>query len=169
MSVADLTGVDAMRSISASSEGSRSTSASPPNATMPGDVLVRLGGERLAHVRERVLAALRPDRVGQVDDEHDREPVDREHELEPGEREHERGQQPDPDRERRAPPARAEAPARREVEHDDERDERREQESSASGASNVMPISAPAGRRRVRPAAAARRCARRSRASVSRS
>ena len=34
-SVALLTGVDAIRSISASSDGSRSTSASPPNATMP--------------------------------------------------------------------------------------------------------------------------------------
>ncbi len=35
MSVADFTGVDAIRSISPSSEGSRSTSASPPNATIP--------------------------------------------------------------------------------------------------------------------------------------
>ena len=35
MSVASLTGVDAIRSISARSDGSRSTSASPPKATIP--------------------------------------------------------------------------------------------------------------------------------------
>ena len=35
MSVASRTGVEAIRSISARSDGSRSTSASPPNATIP--------------------------------------------------------------------------------------------------------------------------------------
>ena len=73
------------------------------------DVLVLLREQAVAHERERLLAARRPHRVGQVDDEDDREPVDREHELEPGQRADEQRQQQHPDRERRAAPSRARA------------------------------------------------------------
>ncbi len=74
-------------------------------------VLVALRLERLAHVGERVLAALRPDGVGQVDDEHDGEAVDRQDELEPGEGRHERPQQADPDAQRHPTPSLAQAAA----------------------------------------------------------
>ena len=77
----------------------------------PRNVLVLLGLERLADVGERLLAALGADGVREVHDEHDREPVDRQHELEAGKGEHERGQQPDPQRERHAPPVRRQAAA----------------------------------------------------------
>ena len=57
MSVASRSGVDAMRSISASSEGSRSTSASPPNATMPATSSSRFAS-RLS--RRKASASWRP-------------------------------------------------------------------------------------------------------------
>ena len=169
MSVADFTGVDAIRSISRELRGQPLHQRVAAERHDPGDVLVRLGGERLAHVRERLLAALRAHGVGQVDDEHDREPVDREHELEPGEREHEGGQQPDPDRERRAPRG-----PRRGVGVSPRGAGRRARRAAGAGGApaarrSVMPISAPrpvVGALR-RPSRAA--MPRRSRASVSRS
>ena len=57
MSVADLTGADAMRSMSSSSDGSRSTRASLPNATMPA---TSPGGFSLSVSRRNASAAERP-------------------------------------------------------------------------------------------------------------
>ena len=118
MSVADLTGVEASRSISVSSAGSRSTSASLPNATIPATSPSGRSVERLAQEGERVLAARVADRIGEVDDEDGREPVDRQDQLEAGEREDERRQQERPDDERRPPSPRAHPPPRPDVEPD---------------------------------------------------
>ena len=90
MSVADLTGVEASRSISVSSAGSRSTSAPLPNATMPATSPSGVPSRRLAQERERVLAPGVADRIGQVDDEDRRQPVDRQDQLEAGQGEDER-------------------------------------------------------------------------------
>jgi hypothetical protein len=59
-SVAAFTGVLAMRSISRSSSGRRSTSASLPNATMPAWSSSGMTFERLAQERQRVLAPASP-------------------------------------------------------------------------------------------------------------
>ena len=73
-----------MRSISARSDGQPLDERVGAERDDPRHVLVLLLGQRLAEVGERLLAAGRADRVRQVDDEHDRQPVDRQHELEPG-------------------------------------------------------------------------------------
>ena len=165
----DVTGVEAIRSISASSAGSRSTSASPPNATIPATSSSCFAARRLAHVRERLLAPGRAHGVGQVDDEDDGQPVDRQDELEPGEREHERRRAAATrTSERRPPPPDAEPPPRRRGAA-----RRRPRAGPAgaaarAGASKRDAHQAPLPAGRVPRRAAARR-ARRRRASVSRS
>ena len=95
------TGVEASRSISSRSDGQPLDERVLAERDDPGHVAIRHLLEGLAQERERVLAAGVPDRVGEVDDEHRREPVDRQDELEPGDREDERRQQQRPDDERR--------------------------------------------------------------------
>ena len=131
-------------------DGSRSTSASLPNATIPATSPSGVHGERLAQEGEGVLATGVADRVGQVDDEDRRQAVDRQDELEARPA---RGRAPTGGasgrRARRAagPPPPAAAPpggAR------SSRARAGMSSSSASGASKAMPI------RRSRPARHAR-------------
>ena len=162
MSVAPRTGVEAIRSISARSDGQPLDERVAAERHDARDVLVRAWPRRLS--RRKASASSRPavpDRVGQVDDVHDGQPVDREHELEPGERDHEQRQQDRPGR--RAPTRRRPLPSRR-------RDVRWSatttamsggRSSSASGASKLMPIRRPGPR-----GVAAARAAQRSRAAA---
>ena len=132
----------------------------------PRHVLVLLLRQRLPEVGEGLLAAGRADRVRQVDDEHDGQPVDRQHELEPRERADQRRKQQHPDRERRASSALAQPAPRRQVERDHHRQERRQQQEGAGGVErDAHQALRPDGRDRPRRAATARR----RRASVSRS
>ena len=93
-----------------------------------GDVAVGDHLEGLAQERQRVLAAVVADRIGQVDDEDRRQPVDRQDEPEAGQGEDEGGQQDGPDDERDAPPADAHPPARAQVQPDRQGQGRDEQE-----------------------------------------
>ena len=128
MSVAERTGVEASRSISVSSAGSRSTSAPLPNATIPATSPSGRSVERLAQEGERVLAARVADRIGEVDDEDRRQPVDRQDELEAGEGEDERREQQRPDDEGHPPPPRAHPPPRPDMEPDRQQQGRDQQE-----------------------------------------
>ncbi len=94
----------------------------------PGHVPVRDDVEGLAQERQRVLAAVVPDRVREVDHEHRREPVDRQDDPETGEREDERDQQHRPDDEGDPPPSRPEPAASAEVQRDREGQRRDQQE-----------------------------------------
>ncbi len=132
----------------------------------PRDVLVLLRREALPQVREGLLAARRPHRVGQVHDVDHGQAVHRQHELEPGQREHERGEQREADGQRRPTPPHAQPPPGRRVERDDHADEQREQQQSqrrVEADAHQAPL--PAGRDPRNRAASPRR----SRASVSRS
>ncbi len=157
MSVADVTGIDAIRSISVSSDGRRSTSACLPNATIPATSPSGLSAERLAQEREGVLAPGVADRVGQVDDEDGRQPVDRQDELEAGQREDERRQQRRPDEQRDPAPPRAQVPARRQVQSEGEgegRDQQQQRERRVErDPHQALP---PAGRRPNRSASSRR-------------
>ena len=110
MSVAALTGVDAIRSIS---RQVRRQALDERVLAERDDARESLGHhlERVAQEREGILAAGRADRIGQVDHEHGREPVDREHELEAGQRE--RRGTPGAASGRAAPTRRRPAPIRR--------------------------------------------------------
>ena len=137
-----------------------------PERDDPGDVLVLLGGQRLAKVGERLGLPGLPDRVRHVDDVDDGEAVHRQHELETRERAHEAGEQEPADGERRAPPALAEASPRRQVERDDDREQRRQEEQRDRDVEgDAHQALRPVGRGRPSRAATARR----TRASVSRS
>ena len=118
MSVADLTGVDAIRSMSVELGRQPLDEGLLAERDDPRDVAVGSLLERLAQERERVLATGVADRVGQVDDEDGRQPVDRQDQLEAGQREHEGRQEQRPDDEGDAPPPRAHPASGTEVEPD---------------------------------------------------
>ena len=98
-----------------------------------GHVAVGDDVERLAQERQRVLATLVADRVGQVDDEDRGQAVDRQHDPEPGQREHERDQQDGPDDEGEAPSPGPDATARPQVQPDRERHRRDQQQQRERG------------------------------------
>ena len=84
MSVAERTGVDAMRSISSRSRRQALDERLLAERDDARDVAVGDDIERLAQEGERILATGVADRVGQVHDEDGRQPVHRQDELEPG-------------------------------------------------------------------------------------
>ena len=91
-----------------------------PERDDPGDVAIRLDGERLAQERERVLAAGVADRIGQVDHEHRRQPIDRQHDLETGQGQDQGGEQHGPHEQRDPAAPGAEVAAGRQVQPDRE-------------------------------------------------
>ena len=101
MSVADVTGADASRSISVELGREALDQCALAERDDPRHVAVGAFLERLAQEREGVLAPGVADRIGQVDDEDRRQPVDRQDQLEPGQGEDERRQQQRPDDEGR--------------------------------------------------------------------
>ena len=100
ISVAERTGVEAIRSISRTSAGRRSTRAPLPNPTIPAASPSGMSAEALADERQGILAAGRPDRVGQVHDEDRRQAIDRQDKAESGEGEDQGGKQQRADDER---------------------------------------------------------------------
>ena len=128
MSVAERTGVDASRSISREVRWQALDERLLAERDDAGHVPVRDDVEGLAQERERVLAAVVPDRVREVHDEHRREPVDRQDDPEPGQGEHERDQERGPHA--RARTRRRPAPSRRRAPRysDDRQAERRDQQ-----------------------------------------
>ena len=149
MSVADLTGVEASRSISVEVGRQALDQRLLAEGDDPRHVAVGPFLERLAQERERVLAAGVADRVGQVDDEHRRQPIDRQHELEAGQREDERREQDASGRRARPAPPRAHPPAGREVEPDGQeqgRDEQQERQRGVEGDAHQAVPSVASGR-----------------------
>ena len=155
MSVAPRTGVEAMRSISASSDGSRSTSASPPNATIPATSSSRLAA-RLS--RRNARASSRP----AVPTESDRSTTyttasrsTGSTSWNPASANTSADSSSDPDREGRPAPAHAQPPPRREVQRDHDRQQRRQQQQGERGVeADAHQAPLPAGPRppRNRPA-----------------
>ena len=120
--------------------GSRSTSASLPNATMPGDVALGHHLEGLAQERERVLAArrCRPSRTGR---RRTRSRAGRPAGRAGTRRARRRARQQErADDEGDPAPAGADPPARGEVQAERQRERRDQQERARAGASKRMPI-----------------------------
>ena len=112
MSVALRVGTDAIRSMSASSPGSRSTSASRPNATTAASSPPAPLGERFAHVGEGRAVTAGTDAIGQVHHEHRGQPVHRQLQPQAGERQHERREDDGAHDQAGTPPAEREVVAR---------------------------------------------------------
>ena len=87
----------------------------------PGDIARGPFLERLAQEGEGVLAAGRPDRIGQVDHEHGGQSIDRQDELEAGQGEDERREQDRPDQQRGPPAPRPDPPTCPDVQADGQR------------------------------------------------
>ena len=148
-----------MRSRSVSSAGSRSTSASPPNATTAA---WSPSGRASSASRTNARADSRPaapDAVGQVDHEHGGQPVDRQLEREAGERQHERREDHRAQHEAHAPAALAQVMARGEAQTERDHEQKQaDDEQLRPATENGRIMRRPSGRLRggVRDGFAAR-------------